>query len=299
MNEIIYSYNNNNTTYCKIKVGQHTYTIEGYSRAGYMTSIGIKELNTLFDMGCSKLYYYDNKLISHGHMDHIGALHTDHSSRRFFNIMNEKLYIMPTQCIIPFKVIAGAFSEMNSGKSLKNNINLLNTHIIESESCNEYIKLIGTSYYVKAFEMDHKIKSFGYIIYLKSKKLKKEYIGMDGNMIKKIRMEIGVENLTDECYSPLVGYTGDTSIKGLLINREFLDVPLLIMECTGFSDEDITTTREGKHIHWNDIIENKEKFNNMKIILFHFSQKYKTYEDLMKYTGIMDSSFFDKLLFFL
>ena len=64
----------------KIKIGNQQYTIRGYSRAGLYTSILIDEFNVVFDMGYihNKSHAYDNKLISHGHCDHIGALHTDH-----------------------------------------------------------------------------------------------------------------------------------------------------------------------------------------------------------------------------
>jgi ribonuclease Z len=298
-----YSYNNNCESYVKLKIGGQFYTVFGYSRAGLRTCLMIKEFNVMFDMGYSndKAFSFDNKLISHGHMDHMGCLHFDHSARRLFNIDKMKQYIMPAQCIEPFKIIASAFSTMNSGRAQFKMIDkLIDTHIIEAEQCFSYVPLLFAPEYVfKAFEMDHGVKSFGYIIYRKSKGLKSEYIGISQQEIIQKKKEIGIENMMEYRFTPLVGYTGDTTIQGVLLYQEFLDVPLLIMECTGFSPDDIQHTKEGKHIHINDIITNKDQFNNTKIMLFHFSQQYKTNDDLVSYIQDIPVDLESKLIYFL
>ena len=297
--DIKYSYQNNGESFMQLKIGKNTYTIRGYSRAALRTSIMIDELNIVFDMGYmnDRVYSYDNKLISHGHTDHIGNLHLDHNSRKMMHIEKMKLYIMPEQCIVPYKVIASAFSAMNSGRNDKNIRiidNLVNTKIVSSEDCMEdYTELLHSEYVVRSFLMDHKVKSYGYIVYRKSKRLKQEYNQLNQKEIIELKKS-GIE-LTDIHYTPLVGYTGDTTINGLTMNPIFFDVPLLIMECTGFSKEDKQQTIDGKHIHWDDIIINKHMFKNEKIILFHFSQKYKTLDDLLEY--INDSM--DNIYFFL
>lgn len=306
--ELKYSTENNGETYLKIRVGSQNYTIRGYSRAGLRTCILVDEFNVVFDMGYSndRAFSFDNKLISHGHIDHIGALHFDHCARKLFNIEKNKLFIMPSQCIKPFKMITTAISEMNCGKSgeiTRPFDNLLATHIIESESCEtNYYHLIGKSkpvseYVVKSFLMDHKIKSYGYIIYRKTNKLKKEYEGLSSKEIIDIKKQIG-DNLVNSTYTPLIGYTGDTTIFGILNNAEFLSVPLLIMECTGFSPDDKIDCENGKHIHWSDIENNSEIFSNEKIILFHFSQQYKDIKDILSWTTNSPQELKDKIIYF-
>ena len=311
--EIKYSYENNGETFMRLKVGGQYYTIRGYSRAGLKTCILIDEFNVAFDMGYSndRAFSYDNKLISHGHNDHIGSLHNDHCARKLFNIHKEKLYIMPKQCIKPFKLIASAFSELNCGRSgdnIKIFDHLLLTNIIPSEDCTqEYTPLINTTeYVVRSFLVDHKIKSYGYIIYRKSKKLKPEYQNKTSKEIVQIKNELKgkmaiheiSEMLVDVCYTPLIGYTGDTTINGVIENDEFLRVPLLLMECTGFNEIDLTDTIDGKHIHLNNLIENADLFKNDKIILFHFSQQYKKYEDISEYTKSLPETIKTKLIYF-
>lgn len=306
MDEIKYSYQNNGTTNIKTRVGSDTYNIRGYSRAGLKTSIMIDELNVVFDMGYTddKAFSYDNKLISHGHTDHIGSLHMDHCARLFHDIRKEKLVVMPERCFEPFKILSTAFSEMNCGKAgnIKKIFDKLHlTQLVSSESCSDkYQYLIGASkpiskFVLKSFLMDHKIETFGYIIYRMSKKLKSEYVGLPPHEIIQIKTS---QCITIDCYTSLVGYTGDTSIDGVLNNPELLNVPLLIMECTGFGPNDICQCNEGKHIHWNDIIKNCDKFKNEKILLFHFSQKYRMYEDIADHIHECPEHLVNRLLFF-
>jgi len=214
---------------------------------------------------------------------------------------------MPKQCIKPFKMIASAVSEMNCGKSgenIKIFDSLLLTNIVESEYCeSNFQHLIGCSkpvseYAVKSFVMDHKIKSYGYIIYRQSKKLKFQYQGLTGNQIMEIKKEIGDNNLTETVYTPLLGYTGDTTIQGLITNPEFLKVPLLIMECTGFSPDDKFDCINGKHTHWDDIIDNYKILKNEKIVLFHFSQKYRSIDEIHHFTHHSTEELNDKVIFF-
>jgi ribonuclease Z len=307
--ELKYSTTNNGETYLKIKVGSQVYTMRGYSRAGLKTCILIDEFNIGLDMGYSheRAFSYDNKLITHGHNDHIGALHFDHCARRLYKIEKPKLFVMPSQCIKPFKMIATAVSEMNCGKSgenIKVFDSLLLTNIVESEFCEStYQHLIGTSkptseYAVKSFVMDHKIKSYGYIIYRLSNKLKSQFNGLSVKEIIELKKQFGNENLTEQVYTPLLGYTGDTTIQGVLNHGAFLSVPLLIMECTGFSPMDKLDCVEGKHIHWDDIVVNQNKFLNEKIVLFHFSQQYRIIDDIFQYTQNSSKEINDKIVFF-
>jgi len=307
---IQYSSTTNNETLISLRIEsiKTTLTISGYSRAGLKTSILIKELNVVFDMGYvnEQAFSFDNKLISHGHADHIGSLHFDYNARKLYNIKKNRLLIMPDQCIKPFLIISSSFSHMNCGKC-NDDINIFDSiidgRIISSESIiDDYYNLISRSdiesiYWTKSIKMDHKILSFAYIIYRKSRRLKTEYAQIMND--KKAIIELKKQNIdiTIEFMQPIVAYTGDTSIESVITNDELLNVPLLIMECTGFGVDDITDCQCGKHIHINDINKYADKFQNEKIILFHFSQKYKTLEEIQQLSFI-DNRLKDKIIFF-
>jgi ribonuclease Z len=306
MTTILYSYNTTGTTSIRFKAFKQEWYFEGFSRAGLETTIICPQLNITFDAGrMSPLAAaQDNILISHGHMDHIGSLHFGHSSRKLNNNIKHRMIMMPNQCIEPCKHIAAAFSEMNCGRNT-NKIHpiehMVNTTIIPCEKIDtieNMMELINTgSYCVKSILMDHKVKSYGYIVYRKSQRLKPEYTQLTGKEIKHIKETVG--NITNDHFEPMLSYTGDTSISGLHMNPEVFTVPILIIECTGFSMDDHMITKKGKHIHWDDILEIIPLFKNEKIILFHFSQQYKTIDDIMPFIQSAPVDFLEKVIFFM
>jgi Metal-dependent hydrolases of the beta-lactamase superfamily III len=201
---------------------------------------------------------------------------------------------MPQQCIQPYMMIAAAFSEMNCGKSgniIKPLQKLVNTNLVASQNCIDTPLSGNSSNMVTAYMMDHKVESYGYIIKRVTKRLKPEYMNLSQMEIIKVKSKVGANNMTEPFHTNMIGYTGDTTIDGVLHNSEFLNVPLLIMECTGFSKEDKAETKQGKHIHIDDIIMNLDKFNNMKVVLFHASQKYKKLEDIQDYIKDLPDKF--------
>lgn len=282
-----------------INIDKYTYNLYGYSRGGERTCIVIPELDVVFDFGYTELkaISINNKLISHGHIDHIGSLHTDHHFRLANKIFKEQQYIMPKQCIEPYKMIISGFAHMNSGKNGKINIieELKNIILISSEDCSNEMQKLTNEYYCKSYLMDHRIISYGYIIYRKSKKLKLEYVGLD--KLEYIKFKNTGVQITDDIYTPIVGYTGDTSINGVLNNIEFLDVPLLLMECTGFNIED-KKIRLDNHIHIDDIYDNVNKFKNKKIVLYHVSPKYKNINEITYWLNKFDNQFKSKIEIF-
>jgi ribonuclease BN (tRNA processing enzyme) len=75
---------------------------------------------------------------------------------------------------------------------------------------------------------------------------------------------------------PLLAYTSDTTIEGVLQSDVLLSVPLLIVECTIWSEDDVSgdKTRERGHIHLTHLNENAERFQNRHVALTHVSPRY-------------------------
>lgn len=306
MTTIKYSYDTTGTTSVRFKAFKQEWYFEGFSRAGLETTIVCPQLNLTLDAGkmTPLAAAQDNLGVTHGHMDHIGSLHFGHSSRKLNNNMKQRIIVMPEQCIEPCKHIAAAFSEMNCGRNsgnIKPLEHMVNTTIVPCEKIDTsetMMDLINTGpYCMKSIHMDHKVKSFGYIVYRKSHRLNPEYTKLTGKEIKQLK-EAGVM-ITYEHFEPMIAYTGDTSINGLHHNPELFTIPILIMECTGFSMEDHMITKKGKHIHWNELLERSHLFKNEKIILFHFSQQYKTMEDIMPFIQTAPADFLEKVIFFM
>ena len=280
-------------------------TIRGKSVSGHHTSLIVEELKVVFDMGYQpeKIELVQNVLITHGHMDHFGCLPYCYASRKLQNIQLPWQVIMP-KCYIPcFKSASAVASAANRGgyptgfsqvysESDKKIIEVIKPFevmnidlLIEAENCID-IPLISSkkNYFITAYEMKHKITSYGYIICEKRHKLKKEYLSLKGHEIKKLREE-GIE-IQKTIEIPTIAFTGDTTIDAILANNKFLQSNILIMECTHFDDSIENAIAHG-HIHFQQIVDNIDKFQNKWIILCHLSKKYRQMADIEDYLKLL------------
>ncbi|KAL7250155.1 hypothetical protein ACSBR1_012206 [Camellia fascicularis] len=119
--------------------------------------------------------------------------------------------------------------------------------------------------------LDH----IGYVIYSVRKKLRKQYMHLNGKQIEKLKKS-GVE-ITDTILSPEVAFTGDTMSDFYLDPRsaDALRAKILITEAT-FLDEgcSIEHAREHGHTHLFEIIEHAQWIRNKAVLLTHFSPRY-------------------------
>ncbi|KAE8649467.1 hypothetical protein Csa_018895 [Cucumis sativus] len=205
------------------------YPIKGLSIGGHETCIIFPTLNLAFDIGrCpQKAISQDSFFISHGHMDHIGGLPLYVATRGLYKMG-------PPTIIVP--------------KSIKNDVeNLLEVHrrLDQSElRCNLIGLEVGEELSlrrdlkVRVFRTYHVIDSQGYLLYSVKQKLKKDYLGLSGNEIKKLRLS-GVEQLISYNFTSL---------------------------CALYVDDPT------------QIINHAKKFKNKAILLIHFSARYTTEE---------------------
>ncbi|AYV80377.1 MAG: tRNaseZ [Harvfovirus sp.] len=277
------------------------YTIRGKSIGGRETSFIIQELSVVFDMGYQpdKIETIQNAFISHGHADHIGCLHFMYANKKLQHITSPWQLIMPKSYIPSFIAMASASSSCNRGgfpagftecyltKAADPSIQVLIPFkslqvdkLIPAEEC-QLIPLIDkNNFLVNSYKMVHKICSYGYIINEQRKKLKEEYKGLSGFELKNLKAQNVI--IQDDISISLIAFTGDTTIDGLLLNPDFFQAKILIMECTHF-DDSIEDAESHGHIHFQQIIDNIDKFLNKWIILSHFSQKYRSIKDVEPY----------------
>ena len=108
------------------------------------------------------------------------------------------------------------------------------------------------------------------------KKLKEEYHGLDGKKIGNLAKN-GVE-VNHVINVPIFGYTGDTTLQGVIRHSSFTDCQILVMECTyiGLDENDsIEECTKRGHVHLDQIIAQWKLFKNEYIVLCHFSRRYK------------------------
>jgi ribonuclease Z len=140
-------------------------------------------------------------------------------------------------------------------------------------------------YVVKAYDLDHDVPTRGYGLFEIRTKLRPEYQGRTPKELAEARKKVEISH---EVETPIILFAFDTSIKPFLENKDLLQFPIIVVECTFFQEEDKEGQRS-KHIHWDDLKPVVEQNPQIHFILTHFSMRYsvKEIEDFFKDKNVM------------
>lgn len=234
----------------------------GTSIAGESTCIGIPELDICFDLGICPRAMLAMKTIavSHGHMDHIGGI-AYYCSQRYFQGMGEGTIVCDAR-------IAPAMERMLAG-------------YVELERQNTPYKLIAmkpgdehqikNNIFLRPFEVEHTVPTFGYSIVEKRSKLKDEFVGMPQEKLKELR-DRGTE-ITRVIEVPLVAYLGDTAPGPALVRDDVRKAQVVICECTFTEPEHKERAKTGMHMHAEAIAEWLRVLECQSLVLTHLSRR--------------------------
>lgn len=238
------------------------YRVYGVSIAGEATCLQIPELDICFDMGVCLRPSLAAKFvaISHGHMDHIGALAYYCSQRRFQG--------MGTGKIVCDSRLAGPINRMMAGfVDLEQQRTPFELFPLEPEQMLE----IKPNIFLRPFTTEHTSPSFGYVVLEKRSKLKPEYANFPQEKLKELK-DKGLE-ITRTLEIPLVAYLGDTSPGAHLLRNDVRKAEIVICECTFFEPEHKERAKVGMHMHVNDVAEWLKFLECKHLILTHISRR--------------------------
>uniref|UniRef100_A0A0B7BI90 Uncharacterized protein n=1 Tax=Arion vulgaris TaxID=1028688 RepID=A0A0B7BI90_9EUPU len=256
-----------------LNIGQ--YNVFAWSVSGIESCIIVKseDVQLAFDMGAAVVESVraPNVFITHGHIDHVGAI-ANHISKRELAGMKPARYFVPPYMVQPLLSILRGHFEMAQTPELLANVNI--HEMVEGDTVR-----LNSRYFVKTFPTIHRITSQGYIVYKEEKTLKREYRGKEGFEVAALHRQ-GVE-IHDLTITPEIAYCGDTvfDIFTNPPNPDLLKVKLLITEATYLDDHIgknmIQKAKDFGHTHLLEIAQNPEIFKDVgHIILVHFSNKY-------------------------
>ena len=239
-------------------------SIEGYSRAAVQSYWRFPELKFGFDLGGQPWSFMGTPtwFVTHTHLDHIASLPVYVARRRMMKMDPPTIYL-PEHAIEPVQRMLRCFSRLDRGR--------LPCELLPARPGDE-IEL-SRELVVSVSETKHTVPSLGYVMWERRKKLKPEYLELAGHQIRDLRMQ-GVE-ITDERRIPIIAYTGDTAPAGLDNCPAMFDAQVLITELTFLAPRH----RKDKihkfgHMHLDDLVDRRDRFNNELIIAGHFSTRY-------------------------
>ncbi|MEO8845035.1 MAG: MBL fold metallo-hydrolase [Kofleriaceae bacterium] len=242
------------------------YTLRGVSLGGVYTSIACPELGLLFDAGipARSLASADTILLSHGHVDHIGALPALLGIRALHGKPK------PPRVIMPAEIVDDLMAALHTLTKLQHwplDIEAIGMRAGEERELRGDLR-------VRAVQTFHPVPSLAYMIMRRISKLKPEFHDLPGPEIA-ARRRAGEDMLFHEERAELA-YVTDTLISAFDHGPELFDARVLVMECT-FLDgkKSLEGARAGCHIHLDEIIERAENFTNETIVMMHFSQLYR------------------------
>jgi len=130
--------------------------------------------------------------------------------------------------------------------------------------------------FIRPFRTIHKVKSQGYTLFEKRKRLKAEFRGTPGPELGRLRRS-GVEIESTEDV-PLFTFTGDTKASVLDRMPEFaLRAKVFAIECTflGCDEVDEEQAERKGHVHIDQLARRADKFAAAgSVMLCHFSKRY-------------------------
>lgn len=239
-------------------------TIEGYSRAAVQTYWRVPEFKLGFDLGAQPWSFMGTGtwFVSHTHLDHIAALPVYVARRRMMKMEPPVIYL-PEHAVEYCDRILKLFTRLDRGRMPCELKPLRPGDEVE----------LSRELVVTASATKHTVPSLGFVVWERRRKLRSEYITLTGDQIRDLRLS-GVD-VTEEKRIPRLAYLGDSAPEGLDACPAMYEAQILITELTFVSPKHRKDRiHKFGHMHLDDLLERRSRFQNELIIASHFSTRY-------------------------
>lgn len=238
------------------------YRIQGISIAGEATCIQVPELDVVFDMGACPRPMLASPLcaLSHGHMDHVGAL-AYWLSQRQFQGMGKGTVACDARIADDLRRMIEGYVGLERQRTPY--------ELVPLEDGQSHP--IKPNHFLRAFHTEHTAPSMGYVAYEKRTKLREEFVGLPQE--KLVELKKRGQEITRAFEVPLVAYTGDTLPGAHLLREDVRTARVVIAECTFFEKGHHKRSRIGMHMHVDDIAQWLPLLECQTLVLGHISRR--------------------------
>ncbi|MEO8557275.1 MAG: MBL fold metallo-hydrolase [Actinomycetota bacterium] len=239
------------------------FTIEGRSRAGHETWFRVRELGMALDIGrCpDAIISVPHVFISHAHLDHALGIPFYAGQRRLQRMDGGRVYV-PSEAADDFRTLMSLHEKLEG-----------TVYDIEIVGVGEdEVVRVGRTHRVRGHRATHRVPARAWEVLEIRHHLKQEFGGATPMELAQLRRD-GVD-VAVEADHPMLFYTGDTDRGILEANERLFHSDVLMIECSFVADGHQDRAARYRHIHFDDIAEFAERFENRLIVLTHFSRRY-------------------------
>ena len=257
------------------------YEVIGRSRAADATCLAIPALCWTLDCGAIVQNWRPERVF-------ITHTHSDHSNRVTHVVSRHKppTIYLPEFAAPLLEGYINAHQAMTDNRALSELLEAMANgppdwkinRIVQAVTVGETISLKkgGKNWEIEVIACEHSVPCVGYAFRERKKELKEEYKGKPGRELGELRKS-GVE-INHEVLVNRFVFMGDTDATVFQKNAQLLEFPVIITECSFYSEEHKATAIKTKHTHWDNLKPYVLAHPNTTFVLIHFSMRYSNKE---------------------
>jgi ribonuclease Z len=240
----------------------------GGSRAGEGTLVLLPQLHLGLDPGRPHraLPPMRTVVLSHGHLDHIGAVGY-WASQRYLNSMPPATLIVSDEISRDVGALLAAFARLEGGRPYE--VELISVVAGSSHWLRRDLEL-------RFFATDHWVPTLGTRIVWHKKQLRPELATLPGTEIAR-RRRAGEEVSQDIAIS-IVSYCADSGPGIFEAETEVLASEVVLMECSFFKPGDRDRAARYGHTHLDDLLPHLGDLQCRHLVLLHASRRHRIRE---------------------
>lgn len=244
--------------------------VRARSLGGIGTTLSFPEMDLSVDLGvCTPAALRTEAVaLTHTHADHLSGLPMYLGVRRLLGMTSPRL-IAPDPMVGPLRELVATLGVLQGCPFEVR---------VDGARLGEDLPL-GGPLFLHPFAVGHPVPSLGYVVVRRVRKLREEFVGLPSAEIVHLRRERDQEmfRVVDE---PLVAVTGDSLADGMDLDDPLVRTArVLFLEATFLDDRrDLAHVHAGGHSRLDEVLPRLGRLECGTIVLYHFSQIYKTDE---------------------